>query len=74
MRIPCASTSGNWRIEDSSPLSLPRGSPHPTAICVPLRSPQEIVEDFYDQQLAELELAAERQRIAKLLAERESPV
>ena len=38
-----------------------------------LRSPQKIVEEFYHQQLAKLELAAERQRIAKLLAERESP-
>ena len=38
-----------------------------------LRPPQEIVEDFYDQQLAELDLAAERQRITKLLAGRESP-
>ena len=39
-----------------------------------LRPPQEIVEEFYNQQLAELELAAEHQRVAKLLAERESPV
>ena len=38
-----------------------------------LRPLQEIVEDFYHQQLAELDLAAERQRIAKLLAGRESP-
>lgn len=30
-----------------------------------LRPPQEIVEDFYDQQLAELELAAECQRVQK---------
>ena len=38
-----------------------------------LRPPQEIVEEFYNRQLAELELAAERQQVAKLLAERESP-
>lgn len=38
-----------------------------------LRPVQEIVEEFYGQQLAELELAAERQRVAKLLADWESP-
>ena len=38
-----------------------------------LRPPQEIVKEFFDQQLEDLELTVERQRVAKLLAERESP-
>ena len=38
-----------------------------------LRSIGEVINQHYDRQLAELELAAERQRVAKLLLERESP-
>ena len=38
-----------------------------------LRPAHEVVKEFYDRQLAELELATERQRAAKLLAERENP-
>ena len=34
---------------------------------------QEVIDQHYDCQLAELELATERQRVAKLLRERESP-
>ena len=34
---------------------------------------QQVVEAYHQHQLAELELAAERQRVAKLLRERESP-
>ena len=34
---------------------------------------QEVIDQHYDRQLAELELATERQRVAKLLRERESP-
>ena len=33
-----------------------------------------VIDDHYASQLAELELATERQRVAKLLRERESPV
>ena len=38
-----------------------------------LRPLQEVVKGFYDRQLEELELATERQRAARLLAERENP-
>ncbi|WP_455723582.1 helix-turn-helix domain-containing protein [Dysosmobacter welbionis] len=38
-----------------------------------LRPVGEVINDHYASQLAELELAAERQRVAKLLRERESP-
>ncbi len=38
-----------------------------------LRSIGEMINDHYARQLAELELSAERQRVAKLLRERESP-
>ena len=34
---------------------------------------QQVVEAYHQHQLAELELAAERQRVAKLLRERENP-
>ena len=34
---------------------------------------QQVVEAYHQRQLAELELAAERQRVANLLRERESP-
>ena len=34
---------------------------------------QEVIDQYYDRQLEELELATERQRVAKLLRERESP-
>ena len=38
-----------------------------------LRPAHEVVKEFYDRQLEEVELAAERQRAARLLAEQESP-
>ena len=38
-----------------------------------LRPIQEVIDQYYDRQLAELELAAERQRAAELLQERETP-
>lgn len=38
-----------------------------------LRPIQEVIDEYCDRQMEELELAAERQRVAKLLAERESP-
>ena len=38
-----------------------------------LRPIQEVIDEYYDRQMEELELAAERQRVAKLLAERECP-
>ena len=38
-----------------------------------LRPIQEVIDEYYDRQLEELELATERQRVAKLLRERESP-
>ena len=38
-----------------------------------LRPPHEVVREFYDCQLEKVELAAKRQRAAKLLAERENP-
>ena len=38
-----------------------------------LRPIQEVIDEYYDRQMEDLELAAERQRVAKLLAERESP-
>ena len=38
-----------------------------------LRPVQEVIGEYYDRQLAELELAAERQRVANLLREREAP-
>ena len=38
-----------------------------------LRPIQEVIDQYYDRQLAELELATERQRVAKLLRARESP-
>ena len=38
-----------------------------------LRPIGEVIDQHYDRQLAELELAAERQRVAKLLREQESP-
>ena len=34
---------------------------------------QQVVEEYHQQQLAELELAAEHQRVANLLREQESP-
>ena len=39
-----------------------------------LRPIGEVIDDYYDRQLVELELSTERQRVAKLLRERESPV
>ena len=39
----------------------------------PPRPIQEVIDQHYDRQLAELELATVRQRVAKLLRERESP-
>lgn len=39
-----------------------------------LRPPHEVVKEFYDCQLEELGFATERQRAAKLLMERETPV
>ena len=41
--------------------------------CYTILPIQQVADAFYQRQLAELDLAAERQRIAKLLAERESP-
>ena len=38
-----------------------------------LRPIQEVIDQYYDHQLKELELATERQRVAKLLREQESP-
>ena len=38
-----------------------------------LRPIQEVVDQYYDRQMEELELATERQRVAKLLREQESP-
>ena len=38
-----------------------------------IRPIQAAIELFYERQLTELEMAAERQRVAKLLRERESP-
>ena len=38
-----------------------------------LRPIQEVIDEYYDRQLEELELAAERQRAANLQRERESP-
>ena len=38
-----------------------------------LRPVQEVIDEHYARQLAELELAAERQRVTKLLREQESP-
>ena len=38
-----------------------------------LRPIGEVIDQHYDRQLAELELAAERQRVANLLREQESP-
>ena len=38
-----------------------------------LRPIHEVIDQHYANQLEELELAAERQRVAKLLRERESP-
>ena len=41
--------------------------------CYTILPIQQAADAFYQRQLAELELAAERQRVAKLLANRESP-
>ena len=38
-----------------------------------LRPIQEVIDEHYDRQLAELELSTERQRVAKLLREQENP-
>ena len=38
-----------------------------------LRPVQEVIDEHYARQLAELELSTERQRVANLLRERESP-
>ena len=38
-----------------------------------LRPIQKVIDQHYTRQLEELELAAKRQRVAKLLRERESP-
>ena len=38
-----------------------------------LRPIQELIDQYYDRQLEELELATERQCVARLLRERESP-
>ena len=38
-----------------------------------LRPIGEVIDQHYDRQLAELELSTERQRVAKLLREQESP-
>ena len=38
-----------------------------------LRPIREVIDEHYASQLAELELATKRQRVAKLLRERESP-
>ena len=38
-----------------------------------LRPVHEVIDDYYAHQLEELELAAERQRVAELLREQESP-
>ena len=38
-----------------------------------LRPIQEVLDQYYDHQLEELELATERQRVAKLLHKQESP-
>ena len=39
-----------------------------------LRPIQEVIDEYYDRQLEELELATERQRVANLLREQESTV
>ena len=38
-----------------------------------LRTIQEVIDQYYDRQLEKLELATERQRVAKLLRKQESP-
>ena len=38
-----------------------------------LRPIHEVIDQYYDRQLAELELSAERQRVSNLLQEQESP-
>lgn len=38
-----------------------------------LRPIQEVIDQYHDRQMEELELATERQRVAKLLREQESP-
>ena len=37
-----------------------------------LRPIQEVIDEYYNRQLEELELATERQRVANLLREQES--
>ena len=39
-----------------------------------LRPIQEVMDEYYARQMEEMELAAERQRVAKLLTEQESPL
>ena len=38
-----------------------------------LRPIQEVIDEYYDRQLEELELATERQRVVNLLLEQKSP-
>ena len=38
-----------------------------------LRPIQEVINQYYDHQMEQLELATERQHVAKLLREQESP-
>ena len=46
---------------------------HVRSLLFTLRPIQEVVDEYYDRQLEELELTTERQRVAKLLREQESP-
>lgn len=49
------------------------GEKHNGNLLFTLHPIQKVIDQHYDRQLAELELATERQRVAKLLRERESP-
>lgn len=50
-----------------------RSGRHNGNLLFTLRPIQEVIDQHYDRQLEELDLAAERQRVAKLLREQESP-
>ncbi len=76
MRTPCASTSGleEQGLIRTEPTRWSKDGRHLNGnLLFTLRPIQEVIELFHERQLAELEMATERQRVAKLLREQESP-
>ena len=68
---PPAGESGYGHTEPTEVITRSSGKRNGNLLFT-LRPIQEVIDEYYDRQLEELELAAERQRVTNLLREWES--